>query len=120
MQPEASAGCPVWGPRATVYNPDQRANSPDSTLCIPPESRTASRWAGRWRRRIVARSRFQTRSATGHTVVAARSGIKPIPFGVGERLDGLVLTGRALRIGDRRERRGDDKRSGGGDDGLRK
>jgi hypothetical protein len=54
----------------------------------------------------------------GHSVVAARRGIKPIPFGIGERLDGLMLTGSALRVSDRRERRGDDEGGGKSNKGL--
>jgi hypothetical protein len=54
----------------------------------------------------------------GHAVVASFRDLEPIPFGFGERLDGLLLTGGALRIRNRRERRGDDERGGKSDDGL--
>jgi hypothetical protein len=55
----------------------------------------------------------------GHTAVATFRDFEPIPFGIGERLDGLVLTGGALRIRDRRERCSQDESGSKSDDGLR-
>ena len=43
---------------------------------------------------------------------------EPIPFGICERLDGFLLTGSALGIRDRHERRGDDERGGKSNHGL--
>jgi hypothetical protein len=51
-----------------------------------------------------------------HTVVATLRDCEPIPLGIG---DGRLLPRRALRIRDRRERRGENECRGGGQNGLR-
>ena len=69
-----------------------------------------------WRRTIATRDR--TGLVARHTAVAPLRDFEPIPLGIGER-DDLLLAGRALRIRDRRERRGENEGGGSGQNGLR-